>query len=88
MASPWPCIENDLPAHRMNKQKIPNNNGGQAKGLKTKLYNMKEIVKKLAVSIGFVRDARNEGAPFYKGKTHPKWICKWIKDRGQEDGRQ
>ncbi|XHR30925.1 MAG: hypothetical protein ACFUZC_10240 [Chthoniobacteraceae bacterium] len=72
----------------MSKQKISNNNGEQAKGPQTKLYSMKEIAKKLAVSIGFVRDARNEGAPFYKGKTHPKWIRKWIKDRGQEDGRQ
>jgi hypothetical protein len=64
-----------------------NNNGRRKKRKKKQLCNMTQIAKKLVVSRDLVRAMRDDGAPFYRGKSRAKWVRKWVKKEAWERGR-
>lgn len=55
---------------------------------KNKLYNIGEMAVELDVPRKYITAIRKAGAPFYMGKSRPKWVRKWIKKKAMEESEK
>ena len=64
-------------------------NGGGAPGdPRFKMYNVTELAAKMEVPRKYITAIKQNGAPFYEGKTRPKWVRKWLKRKAHEEAHK